>query len=191
MAPEISRLGDVTRADLIDRILSDGEGSTGETCRGLIKYLDNHRLPITIFEQSDEMMSKKNRAQYEWFVNTLGELGFACHAAVFDSSKYNVPSSRLRTYGCIVEFKEMGLSHRQADLLARTVIDDAVKMRRDSKPRKLTEYLCAPSDPKIVEELKLLKDTKAKDLEKGIDDFWWMGPNRTDAMTRTVHVGFG
>ena len=143
-------VGHLSRSEIIDRVLSESDGSTGETCRGLLQHLAEHRLPITVFEQHDEMLAAKNREEWDWFVNALVELGFAADAQLFKSTRFGVPEDRIRTYGVVVEFEELGISHREAASLATSILTMVRGMETD-KIRDLKEYLFrSDTDPHLV-----------------------------------------
>ena len=167
--------GNVNRSELIGRVLSEGQGNTGETCRGLLRFLLEKRVPITMYEQSPEMLTDKNLEQYQWFVNTLSEMGFATNAKLFESKHYLVPTTRKRTYGIIVEYRDIGLTHKQAADMAQAVLDN-VRSMGTTMPRGLKDYLMSATDPRLATELGRLQETQAKDLEMNAEDTSW----RTD-----------
>ena len=64
------------RSDYINEVFSKHDGSTGQTARGLLKYVGVHRLPVLMFENSDRMLAATLRDEWEWFVNTAAEMGY-------------------------------------------------------------------------------------------------------------------
>ena len=161
-----------SRDELLQQILSNSEGNTGETCRGLVRFLNASRLPITIFEQHGDMLGPKYRDELEWFYNTLAAMGFSAGARLYTSSDYQAPTTRVRTYGVIIEFRDMGLTQRQASDLVGTILQFVTSLA-SKNPRPLEEYLLEPKSPILMDDLQNLEATKKKDKEQDIDDVTW------------------
>ena len=131
------------------------------------------REPITIFENHDSMIADRNFDQFCWFVNLMADNGFAVRAGIFKSRDYEVDSLRVRTFGVIVEFRDIGLSHHEAAAVAQSIVNDAKSMAAEKMTRtsdgyvcrKISDYLLPPDDEILKEELRRLKATKNLDME--------------------------
>ena len=155
--------------------MSEADGKTGDTTRGLISFLNVHRLPICMYEQSPEMLVDKNTKEYEWFKNTLMEVGFCTNAKIFNSNNFRSPTSRRRTYGVIVEYMDMGITPRAAASMCDDVLNFVLSMKDGdgSKISPLSSYLERNTSDILKQELANLQETKQKDLEKDISETGW------------------
>jgi site-specific DNA-cytosine methylase len=180
--------GNISREEIVEKILSESIGNTGETCRALFRYIGVHRLPILIFEQHSRMLSKAQKYldEWQWMVNTLTSLGIHADARLFDSKDFKAPTVRYRTYGVAVEFRDIGISQREAVDMVEAILDTVgliSKYAKMSDPpvEPQSSYLLPDTHPTVVNELKTLQATKAKDLEDTASHLMWKQDFATQA----------
>ena len=82
-----------TRQQFLQSILKEGRGSSGDTCQGMLKFLDAHRPKYHIWENVDDLMNGANEGNLDFLLEALETVGYACTCEVLDAQYYGVPQA--------------------------------------------------------------------------------------------------
>ena len=103
-------------------MLEKSEGSSGETCRGMLKMLQDAQPTIHIWENVPNLLQPRNARNLRFLTMALMSCGFEHAHAILNSSDYCHPTRRERAFGVCVNFRRLHLDPGHAQALARRIL---------------------------------------------------------------------
>lgn len=78
--------------------MPDGEGSTGQTFRGLIAFMTTNRCKVLIGENVDDIMGTSESKNFDCMVQAFAAAGYVCGATTVKASEHGSVQRRNRMY---------------------------------------------------------------------------------------------
>ncbi|KAJ3409272.1 hypothetical protein HDV05_004536 [Chytridiales sp. JEL 0842] len=132
----------------------DAKGESGETFRGMLKYVQKHRVPLVILENVCG-------APWEKVVKFFREIGYNANFMRLDTKQFYLPHTRTRVYL---------LATPKGGVLADDVVDEwetIVKSMQRKSSTPLEDYLILSDDPRIHQAREDLAKTKDETSRRG------------------------
>ncbi|KAI8849690.1 hypothetical protein BC829DRAFT_416581 [Chytridium lagenaria] len=155
----------------------DAKGESGETFRGMLRWVEKHRPPLVVLENVCS-------APWDKIVKRFDTINYNARDVRADTKHYYIPHTRTRGYL---------LATPRCDILEDDVVDewaDLVKSLRRMSSTPLEDYLIATDDPRIHRARDDLAKTKDDSVKRGRTD-WNRCQSRHSFQRLTEELGNG
>ena len=152
--------------DLSQHVLNNVKTSTGMTFQAIVMYLSEHRPPIYVGENLQNLVTSSQCSSD--LEDALHGIGYVCKVRVLFSSHFQSPQKRQRSFIVAFEIWNSGLSPEYARGCLGRVFDKMECIRLPEKP--LEDFLLVSEDPYINQQRDTMLKNKMPD--KGSTSSW-------------------
>jgi site-specific DNA-cytosine methylase len=141
-------------------VLATGQGTSGETCHALLKYVSASRPRCLLLENVDEMAKAEEVSNNVQFLHSeLRARGFALAVALLNSADYYSPQDRRRAFCFAIDTEAWGMTLEEAEAYCVKMLDLA-KSLAHAAPPPLDKFLLNSQDNRLAEELSRRQSSK-------------------------------
>ncbi len=143
----------------LENLLEKSEGSTGETCKGMIHMMLLAQPKVHIWENVPTILEPRNARNLKFLSAALREVGYEHYYGRLNSAKFGHPTSRERAFGVCVNFRLMSGGAPAAQERAQQIFEFArIHLTFDVLP--LQNILLPASDVHVRQDVAHLQSLK-------------------------------
>ena len=150
--------------------LETGEGSSGETYKGLFAHLRVNRPPIVHVENVEELLNEVNLAILK---EDAAEINYYWTGKNLDSIKFGIPQGRKRAHGLLIDELAVSLDRDGLDAWSLELWQTVESLHLDPLP--LAGFLLDNDDPYVAKCLEESTERMKGDAESIEDPVWRKG----------------